>query len=199
MEDQLIIEKLKKGDEAAFKFIFDNHYTMLCRFANQLLHNAELAEEIVDDAIFYLWEHREELVITHSVRSYLIQAVRNRSLNELNSAKQRYEQHFSEISPEENVAFLESVFIDDNHPMGQLIQQELEDRVLECVEQLPEECRKVFKLSRFEQMKQEEIARELGISVNTVKYHIKNALAYLRQHLYGYIAGAILAFLMRLS
>lgn len=195
MEDQLIIDRLKRGDETAFKFIFDNHYAMLCRFANQLLHDAALAEEVVDDAIFYLWEHREELNITRSIRTYLMQSVRNRSLNELNSAAYRHEQNFSAILPDENAVFLESVFTDDDHPMGILIQKELEETITDCVNQLPEECRKVFTMSRYDQMKQEDIARELHISVNTVKYHMKNALAILRKNLAQYLATVLIVFL----
>lgn len=197
MEDQLIINQLKHGDEAAFKYVFDNHYTTLCRFANQLLHDARLAEEVVDDAIFYLWEHRNELKITHSLRAYLMQSVRNRSLNALNSATFRHEQSASAITPEEDIEFLDSVFADENHPMGMLLYQELEENIMACVDQLPAECRQVFKMSRFEQMKQEDIARKLNISVNTVKYHIKNALAYLRSHLAGYLASAVIAFLLK--
>lgn len=197
MEDQLIIDQLKHGDEKAFKYVFDNHYTLLCRFANQLLHDPQLAEEIVDDAIFYLWEHRDELTITHSLRAYLVQSVRNRSLNMLNSAVYRHEQHSSEITPEENIEFLDALFVDDRHPMGMLIEKELENEIMACVDQLPDECRRIFKMSRFQEMKQEEIARELNISVNTVKYHIKNALAYLRLHLSSYLASALIAFLLK--
>lgn len=195
MEDKLIVYRLKSGDESAFKFIFDTHYVTLCRFANQLLHDAALAEEVVDDAIFYLWEHREELVITHSIRAYLMQSVRNRSINELNTASRRYEQSFSAISTEENIAFLENIFEDDAHPMGMLLQEELENCINDNIEKLPEECRKVFKMSRFGNKKQEEIAKELNISVNTVKYHIKNALAFLRRNLSQYLASIIIAYL----
>lgn len=198
MEDRLIIDQLKHGDEKAFKYVFDNHYTLLCRFANQLLHDPQLAEEIVDDAIFYLWEHRDELTITHSLRAYLVQSVRNRSLNMLNSAMYRYEQHSSNITPEENIEFLDTLFVDDCHPMGMLIEKELESEIMACIDQLPDECRRVFKMSRFQEMKQEEIARELHISVNTVKYHIKNALAYLRVHLASYLASALITFLTKL-
>lgn len=197
MEDQLIIDQIKRGDERAFKYVFDNHYTLLCRFANQLLHDPQLAEEIVDDAIFYLWEHREELTITHSIRAYLVQSVRNRSLNMLNSAMYRYEQHTSDITPEENIEFLDALFVDDRHPMGLLIEKELEKEVMACVDELPDECRRVFKMSRFRGMKQEDIARELNISVNTVKYHIKNALAYLRIHLASCLASALITFLTK--
>ena len=55
-----IIERLKLGDEKAFKYIYDCHYVLLCRFAYQLLDDSSLSEEVVDDAIFYLWEHRPQ-------------------------------------------------------------------------------------------------------------------------------------------
>lgn len=63
MEPQ-ILEKLRAGDEKVFRDIYDRHYVLLCRFANQMLNDAALSEEIVDDVIFYLWEHREEVEIT---------------------------------------------------------------------------------------------------------------------------------------
>ncbi len=85
MKDTLIIEHLRRGDEEAFKYIYERHYVLLCRFANQILNDAALSEEVVDDAIFYLWEHRREIEITYSVRAYLMRAVRNRCLNELQS------------------------------------------------------------------------------------------------------------------
>lgn len=185
--EKLIIEKLKQGDQKAFKYVFDRYYVLLCRFANQMLNDTSLAEEIVDDAIFYLWEHRKEIEITYSIRAYLMRAVRNRCLNELNSLSHRAELNFSTYISPENMEFLETLFKDDDHPLGTLLEHELEDELICCIESLPEECRLVFKKSRFEQKKYEEIAEELHISVNTVKYHIKNALAYINSHLADYL------------
>lgn len=185
--EKLIIEKLKQGDQKAFKYVFDRYYVLLCRFANQMLNDTSLAEEIVDDAIFYLWEHRKEIEITYSIRAYLMRAVRNRCLNELNSLSHRAELNFSTYISPENMEFLETLFKDDDHPLGTLLEHELEDELICCIESLPEECRRVFKKSRFEQKKYEEIAEELHISVNTVKYHIKNALAYINSHLADYL------------
>lgn len=185
--DKLIIEKLKQGDEKAFKYIYDCYYVFLCRFANQLLHDPALAEEIVDDTIFYLWEHRLEVEITYSVRAYLIRAVRNRSLNELNSLRHREELRFSSFTLPENREFLDMVFDPDEHPLGYLLERELEDELMKSIEELPEECRAVFKKSRLEQKKYEEIAAELNISVNTVKYHIKNALAFMQRRMGKYL------------
>lgn len=71
MEEQLI-KKLRKGDEKAFRLLYDRHYVLLCRFANQILNNAALAEEVVDDVIFYLWEHRIGVKLRFVILSVLI-------------------------------------------------------------------------------------------------------------------------------
>lgn len=185
--DKFIIEKLKQGNEKAFKYIYDCYYVLLCRFANQLLNDPALAEEIVDDTIFYLWEHRSELEITHSVRAYLIRAVRNRCFNELNSLRHKEELRFSSFTLPENREFLDMVFEPDDSPLGYLLEQELEEEFAKGIEELPAECRTVFKKSRLEQKKYEEIAAELNISVNTVKYHIKNAIAFMQRRMGRYL------------
>ena len=187
MTEKQLIEELRCGNESAFRHIYDRHYVPLCRFADLFLHDTSLSEEVVDDAIFYLWEHRSEVEITYSLRAYLMKSVRNRCLNELNSLAHREELQFSSFSLPENAEFLDTLFIEKDHPLGYLLEQELEEELERSIEALPEECRVVFKKSRFEQKKYEEIARELNISVNTVKYHIKNALAFLQKCMSGYL------------
>ena len=195
MEEQLI-KKLRKGDEKAFRLLYDRHYVLLCRFANQILNNAALAEEVVDDVIFYLWEHRSEVEIRYSIRAYLMRAVRNRCLNELQSQSHREELHLSSFLSPESMDFLDFLFVDDKQPLGMLLEQELEDELKRSIDELPLECRRVFYKSRFEQKKYEEIADELGISVNTVKYHIKNALAFLQKRLGNYLKLLIIYIFM---
>lgn len=185
--EELLIKKLRKGDERAFRLLYDRHYMLLCRFANQLLNNVALAEEVVDDVIFYLWEHRQEVEIRYSIRAYLMRAVRNRCLNELQLQSHREELHISSFLSPESMDFLDSLFVDNKQPLGMLLEQELEEELKRSIDELPLECRKVFYKSRFEQKKYEEIATELGISVNTVKYHIKNALAFLQRRLGNYL------------
>ena len=90
-----IIDKLKLGDEKAFENIYNQYYALLCRFAYRLLGDSLLAEEIVDDVIFYLWEHRAEFDISSSLRAYLLRAVRNRCLNELHAYANVSEVSFS--------------------------------------------------------------------------------------------------------
>lgn len=192
--EKILIDQLRKGDEHAFKYIYTHHYSLLCRFANQFLRDSALSEEIVDDAILYLWEHRENIEITYSLRAYLLRAVRNRCLNELQSLSRREELRLSLFLSPENLDFLDTIFVEDTYPLGSLLEKELEQQLYDYIEELPAECRAVFKKSRFEHKTYEGIAAELGISINTVKYHIKNALAYLQMHFKEYLEVLIITF-----
>lgn len=99
--EKLIVEQLKNGNEDAYKYIYDYHYVLLCHVANQYLNDNFLSETIVGDVIFHLWEIRETLNITISIRSYLIKAVRNRCIDYLKSRSEKKEISFSVLVPEE--------------------------------------------------------------------------------------------------
>lgn len=195
INDRLIIGKLKEGDKAVFRLVFDRNYDLLRRFAIQILKDPCQAEEIADDVIVYLWEYRETLSVDISLRSYLMQAVKNRCIDVLRSARHKCETSFTSVTPEDNLEFLDVVFSDDTHPMDLLIRKELERNVLEAIGKLPPVCRLVFEKSRFESKRYEEIADELHISVNTVKYHIKYALTSLRKSLLPYLKIYLFFFL----
>lgn len=194
MDNNTLIEQLRQGDERAFRLLYSQHYAILCRYAQKMMGNRDEAEEIVDDVIFYLWTHRAEVIITHSLRSYLLRAVHNKCLNELKSAARQDQLLTFSFFSDESIAFLDRLYDNEAHPLGYLLQQELEDELRRAIDSLPFECRRVFKKSRFEGKKYEEIASELGISVNTCKYHIKNALARLQKHMDSYLNLLILIF-----
>lgn len=190
----LIIEQLKQGNEDAYKYIYDRHYLLLCHVANEYVKDRFLAETIVGDVIFHLWEIRKSLNITISIRSYLLKAVKNRCINYLNLEYQKKEIPFSSQISEDSLN--RTSLSSDEYPLGILLEQELEEEIHRAIEKLPEECRTVFIKSRFEEKKYEEIAQELNISINTVKYHIKNALALLQAYLSKYLIVLFLYFLI---
>ena len=144
-----------------------------------------MAQTLVDDLIIYIYEKRETLIITISLRSYLVRAVRNRCLNYLQLKSEKRFVNFSAIEHPDNQLF--SIADPNENPLATLIEDELEKEIHLAIERLPDECRTVFVKSRFEEKKYEDIAAELNISVNTVKYHIKNALANLRKDLGKYL------------
>ena len=186
--ETLIVEQLKAGNENAYRYLYDHHYALLCHVANGYLKDQFLSETIVGDTIFHLWEIRETLDISVSIRSYLLRAVRNRCINYLNSEREKREIAFSALMPDEMTD--DKIILSDSYPLGTLLERELENEIYK----LPDECRRVFAKSRFEGKSYEEISRELGISVNTVKYHIKNALASLHVDLSKYLLSLLLLF-----
>lgn len=189
--DGEILRLLRRGDEQAVAYMFDRYYAMLCRFAKRILNDARLAEEVVDDVMFGVWQRRAALADDSTLQALLVCSVRNRSLNELRGGRCRPTVCLSVISNAENLAFLDCIFADPRHPLGQLIELELERDLQRSIDSLPRECREVFRRVRVEARSYDEVARELGISVNTVKYHMKNALATLRQRFGNYLEAII--------
>ena len=187
--DNNVMVYLKEGNERAFCFIFDQYYDFLCMIANSYLRDNYISETIVSDIIYNLWEIKENIDIKYSLRSYLVRSVKNRCVNYL---QQEYIQREISINKYEDKAAIEELFfIDSKHPLESLLEQELESKINAEINDLPPECQQVFKMSRFDGMKYEEIARKLSISVNTVKYHMKNALMKLRLELKDYVKSVL--------
>ena len=117
--------------------------------------------------------------------------MRNRCLDYLKSRQFRHEQTLSTL-PDDSRLLERSASHD--HPLGYLLEKELEQTINDVIERLPADCRRIFKMSRFDGKKNIEIAQELGISVNTVKYHMKQALRLLQQQLGKYFAFLLMAY-----
>lgn len=178
------------SEERAFARLYQQYYASLCRFALSLLNDRRLSEEVVDDAMFYLWDHRRDIE-DKSIEGYLLRSVRNGCFNMLKSKSHSFASMTLQVPSAEIAEFMESLF-DENHPLEQLLQKELAALTRKAIDNLPEECRRVFTMVRVDGMKYAEVAEELGISVNTVKYHMKNANKTLSAVLSNYIAIALM-------
>ncbi|WP_373749494.1 sigma-70 family RNA polymerase sigma factor, partial [Bacteroides heparinolyticus] len=99
--EQVIIEQLKQGNEKAFKYLYENHYALLCHIAQEYVNDKFLAETLVGDVIYHLWEIHESLDIQISLRSYLVKSVRNRCIDFLSPQRERKEVAFSSLGKEE--------------------------------------------------------------------------------------------------
>lgn len=198
INDTFVMQRMRAGDSAAFRLVFDHNYEILYRFACQMLHDTTLAEEIADDAILYLWQNCARIEISSSIRSYLMQIVKTRCIDCLRAFRHNRTLSTADITVDDNLRFLEQVFVDESQPMGLLLSREMEDVLMHSIELLPKECGEAFRKSRFEQKRYEQIAGDMGISVNTVKYHIKNALALLRKDLANYLKWVSIIFFIRL-
>lgn len=149
---------MKLGDENAWQYIYDHHYALLCHIANGYVRDRFLAETIVGDTIFHIWEIRETLEISISIRSYLLKAVRNRCINYLNLEREKREFSFSALMPDEISD--EKIILTDSHPLGMLLERELEEEIYKAIDKLPDECRRVFVKAVLRENHIEEISQD---------------------------------------
>lgn len=183
--DKSIIIGLSKREEEAFKYIYDTHYKTLCIVAYEYVNDHFTARTIVSDVIFYVWENSDKIIEVQSLRNYLIRAVRNKSLNYLKH--QRHQENLK-LSIKKRIDQEEYFYENQSeYPLSNILEKELDLKIKNTLDSMPELTKEIFKLSRFSNLKYTEIAQTTGVSVDTVKYHIKSALLLLRQSLKGEI------------
>ena len=181
--DQEILSNISIGNNDAFEFVFLSFYNELCIYACGILRDIDSAEEIVQDVFVKLWENRVELSIKLSIKAYLYRAVHNQCVNYLDHIQVR-KKYALELT--KNYRDLISP-VSSDHPIANLLVQELEDKINQSLLDLPEQCRKVFLLIRYEDLSYNEAAEKLGISINTVKTQLQRAISRLRENLKNYL------------
>ncbi len=168
-----LLEGLIRGEEIFYRRLFDLHYNELVIFANRMLNDQDLARSIVQDVFVMFYEKRNEINIHTSLKALLYQSVRNRCLNYIKREKMTREHH--------KHLFLSGAGMTE--PSQILEFKELEKIINNTIEALPNQCRRIFKMSRHEGQSNQEIARELSISKRTVETQISKALKRLRESL----------------
>jgi RNA polymerase sigma-70 factor (ECF subfamily) len=173
---------LEISNQKIFGQIFNEFYINLCRFAYTYLKDEDIAEEVVQELFISLWEQRDTISIKTTLRAYLYTSIKNRSLNYIRNHKTR--------------AFHEDEFANNQlHQVDYIInfceKEELNTLVIEAINELPEQCRKIFELSRNEGLSYREIAEKMIITSKTVEKQMGIALKKLRSKLAPYLTSII--------
>ncbi len=170
IDELTLLSALKRGEEEAYRQLFDSYYGRLVLFANRMLNDLDLSRSTVQDVFVMLFDKKEEITVHTSLNSMMHQMVRNRCLNLLKRDKMKRAHH--------QQIFLQSDEIEQ--PLETLEYQELENAIYSIVEDLPAQCKRIFKLSRIKGKSNQEIADSLQLSKRTVETQISNALKQLR-------------------
>ena len=178
LSEQEIIGAIREGNERIFEEIFRKYYQSLCNYANSILKEMDEAEAVVQNLFLSIWEKRSDLEISISLKSYLYRAVHNHCLNRIKHLKVREE--YQQYAVNFYDASYESV-------SQTVMKNELETKIEEAIKKLPEQCRLIFRMSRFEELKYHEIAEQLELSPKTVENQIGKALKILRVELAEYL------------
>lgn len=160
-------------DRQEFENLFNLHFASLCRFAAGYLSDYTTSEEIVQDVFISLWEKRAEMDPDKPIKTYLFTSVRNRCLNYIRDNK-KFRSQYLDIELELEIPVPEKDLLSE---------KQVEQRIQQALDKLPEKCREVFELSRFEGLKYQQVADRLDISVKTVEAQMSKALKILREEL----------------
>ena len=185
LDNETIIKLLAKRDDNTFEQVFKMYYKNLHSYVCGILKEETYAEEIVQQVFFKLWDKADAISISGPVAAYLYRAVHNESLNYLKHQKVKSAHRM-------HVAYSMKDAV-ENAPKT-LQAKELEKKIQESLNELPEQCRTIFQMSRFEDMKYREIADALGIAIKTVENQMGKALKILREKLIDYLPLLILFF-----
>lgn len=173
------LHSIRSGDEKAFEQLFKLQYPALCGYARKYLDDIDQAEEVVQEMFFNFWQKKEKMEINTSLEAYLFRSVRNACLNYLKHLKIR-EQY--KLANNAEIRQKEQEIHDS------VVAMELQEKIENVIDQLPPERKKIFKMSRYEELKYKEIGAKLNISVKTVEGQMSKALKYLRVHLSEYLS-----------
>lgn len=184
--EQQLWQKVQAGQRSALEALFRLHYQALVRFAHQKVRDADVAEDLVQEVFYKLWNQRTSLQITTSIKAYLYTATKNLALNEIQKVRRHAEL---------NQVYTER---ESQHDPGMSEEDTgiWEERIRQAVDSLPTRCKEIFELSRFEGMTYKEIANHLEISPKTVENQMGKALSVLREKLSPYLELCWLGWLL---
>jgi len=161
-------QKVCKGDINAFNVLFNNHHKSLCISALLLIKDEKVAEDIVQDVFLKVWAKKTELAHVANIANYLYISVKNACLDELR--KTRLTDDIIDVEISDDAA----------DPFHSIRIKELNQQLKEASDSLPAQCKEIFEQVYVDGKKYQEVADQLGISINTVKTQLKRALAKMR-------------------
>ena len=164
MTDREITEGIKEGNMLAYKQLFLKYYVPVRRFLTVILSDFEMAQDVAQDIFLKVWLNRDGLSEEKSIKSLVYTMARNAAINNLKQTGAK------------KVGDIEDYVITSSETTDKVEADSLQSYLLFRIAQMPEKRRKIFMMSRYDCMKNKDIATQLGISVRTVEKHIELAL-----------------------
>jgi RNA polymerase sigma-70 factor (ECF subfamily) len=170
--EKKLIEEMISGDEKAFRKLFEIYKDDIFFYSRSLLNHNEYAEDIVQEVFIKVWLHRHTINPDLSFKSYIFTIARNLVFNFLNKAsndvKLREEIFYKR---EESVNTIEAKLLEDVY----------NDLKKDAIDRLSPKRKRIFEMSRNEEMSYKMISKELGVSISTVKSQMSKSLASIRE------------------
>lgn len=167
--------------EIIYKKLFHKYYPSLLFYATRILNDEVEAEDVVQNVFVELWKQKDSMEFGEQIQSFLYRAVYTRSLNAIKHRNVR--RGYSNIMQEINEKRTDFYHPDNNEIIRKIEDKELRKQIYDAIDELPDKCKKVFKLSYLHHLRNKEIADIMEISLRTVEAHMYKALKFLRDKL----------------
>lgn len=177
LNNEQLIPLLLAGDESTFESVYKHFLRPLHVYAIAIMKDEDRAEGMVQNVFLKLWDKKERLSFSGSLQAYLYGAVYHECLNYLRHEKVK-------IKHQQHVVYTRGNNGEEN---GNMELMDLREKLAVALNELPEKCRTIFQLSRFEELKYQEIADRLQISIKTVEAQMGKALKILRVKLVDFL------------
>lgn len=168
-------EGIKNNDEESLERLYKSSFSLLVGYSRTIVFDYNLAEEAVQDVFLKIWQNRSTIVIHESIKSYLFRSVHNHSLNLLKQ-KKTLKQSVNQPASEDIWNFITDYYVVNESVIENLFAEDTDEIIQKVLGDLPEQCYKVFSMSRLDGLANNEIANQLNITQNTVRAHIYKAL-----------------------
>ena len=179
METEInLIHQINTGNELVFEKVFKQYFKTLQNYAYTILNDLDVAEEMVQNVFLKIWEKREKLPQDANIGSYLYKSVYHESLNWLRHEKVK-------LSHQQHTFY--SMKDETDNAADRIKMKQLEEHLQKALNDLPQQCRTIFQMSRFDEMRYREIDNELGISIKTVENQMGKALRLMRLKLVEFL------------
>lgn len=175
--DEELVDLLKQGKDKAFDELYFRYRDLLVRFVYIRMKSIPISEEIVQEVFTTIWERRKTLLIQKKFAAYIYTSVRYMTLDYIKSHTIT-DQYIKEVADSSTVLYNSTNTTEDS-----IYYDELQQAVDKAAALLPKKSKEVFILSRIKNYSNKEIADELNVSIDTVKYHITYALKFMRSYL----------------
>lgn len=177
---EVFLGKLQKGDERAFRILFDEFYTALCLFAERFLGDREAAEDVVQEGFLKYWSRHADFDNYYKIKSFLYVVVRHDCLNILRDKRVKLEL-MEDMAVESDEFFREQVMEEEAYRM-----------FYRAIDGLPQQMRTVIYLA-LQGLKNGEIAEKMGVSEHAVHAYKKEAYKRLKDKMkeHYYVLGIV--------
>ena len=171
LSDESLLNKIRKGDEAAYKEAFIRYYKKLVLTAYQIIEEEDLSKDAAQEVFFQIWKNKHKLPDKMKLLPYLKRSVINRSYNTIKSRSHHRGQG------EDPIQFVASAH---PNPESQYQEKELRTVIAAAIQEMPPRCRSIYLLCRIEGMSHAEISKDLQISKKTIEKQMTKALKIIK-------------------